>query len=263
MNGRVRMDRRRTRCPWWYVVGVVAALLAGFPQVVVADEVRMLGSNAVREAYSELLPAFEKETGHHVSVEWGGTVDILRRAGAGENIDVVVVPAGGVDSLIARGIAVKRTYLAASAIGVAVRLDLPRPTIATAEDLSRALRDCRTIIISSGPSSAHMRVVFERLGVAGEVEGKILQLAPGLSVGEALAEGRGDIGFTQISELLPIKGISYVGPLPAEIQSITVFSAGLLKPSASSEPARALIAFLSGPNASVVLKKHGLEPGSL
>ena len=114
------MDRRRTRCPWWYVAGVVAALLAGFPQGVEADEIRMLASNAVREAYSELLPAFEKETGHHVSVEWGGTVDILRRAGAGENIDVVVVPAGRVDELIARGVAVKRTDLAASAIGVAV-----------------------------------------------------------------------------------------------------------------------------------------------
>lgn len=132
-----------------------------FPRGAMADEIRMLASNAVPAAYSELLPAFEKKTGHRVSVEWGGTVDIVRRASAGEQVDVVVVvvPAGRVDGLVARGIAVKRTDLAASAIGAAARSGLPRLDITTTEALLRVLRTSRTIVLSSGPSSEHMRVL--------------------------------------------------------------------------------------------------------
>jgi molybdate transport system substrate-binding protein len=105
-----------------------------------------------------------------------------------------------------------------------------------------------------------MHALFERLGVSSDIKEKVLQLAPGLSVGEAIAEGRGDLGFTQISELLAIKGIAYLGPLPADVQSVTVLSAGLLQ-RASSSAARALIRFLASPGATLVLRKHGLEPG--
>jgi molybdate transport system substrate-binding protein len=89
---------------------------------------------------------------------------------------------------------------------------------------------------------------------------RFLQLASGLSVGDAIAEGRGDLGFTQISELLAVKGIAYLGPLPAEVQSVTIFSAGLLEPRESSQAARALVRFLAGPDAASALRKHGLEP---
>ncbi len=236
-------------------------LLACFAQTAGADEIKMLASNAVREAYTELVPVFENATGLHVLVEWGGTPDIVRRAMAGEALDVVVIPARRVDALIAHGKAVERTDLARSFIGVAAKAGSPRPLVATTDDLRRALLTARTIVLSSGPSGAYMRALFERLGVSGDINEKVLQLAPGLSVGEAIAEGRGDLGFTQISELLAIKGIAYLGPLPADVQSVTVFSAGLLAPSASSGAARALIRYLAGPDATIVLRKHGLEPG--
>jgi len=240
--------------------GSAVLLLAGLTQNAVADEIKMLASNAVREAYTELVSVFEKATGHHVLVEWGGTRDIVRRAMTGEAIDVVVIPAARVDELIAHGNAVERTDLARSSIGVAAKAGSPPQGVATTDDLRRALLTVRTIVLSSGPSGEYMHALFERLGVSSDIKEKVLQLAPGLSVGEAIAEGRGDLGFTQISELLAIKGIAYLGPLPADVQSVTVLSAGLLQ-RASSSAARALIRFLASPGATLVLRKHGLEPG--
>jgi molybdate transport system substrate-binding protein len=242
------------------MAGAAIVLLVGFTQTGAADEIKMLASNAVREAYAELVPVFEQATGHRVLVEWGGTSDIVRRATTGEMLDVVVIPAKRVDGLIAHGNAVERTDLARSFIGMAAKARSLPPVVATPDDLRRALLTVRTIVLSSGPSGEDMGALFGRLGVSGDIKEKILQLAPGLSVGEAIAEGRGDLGFTQISELLAVKGIVYLGPLPAEIQSVTVFSAGLLAPRASSGAARALIRFLAGPEATSVLRKHGLEP---
>lgn len=205
--------------------------------------------------------SLRRQPGHHVLVEWSGTPDIVRRAKAGEVVDVVVIPAGRVDELVAHGNAVERTDLARPSIGLAAKANSPQPVAATTDDLRRFLLTVRFIVLSSGPSGEYMHALFERLGVSGDIKQKVLQLAPGLSVGEAIAEGRGDLGFTQISELLAITGIAYLGPLPADVQSVTVFSAGLLAPRASSGAARALIRFLAGPDATFVFRNHGLEPG--
>jgi molybdate transport system substrate-binding protein len=226
-----------------------------------ADEVTLLASNAVREPYVEILPDFEKATGHRVVVDWGATVDIVKRASDGEAADILIIPHGRVDDLIKRGVVVDRVDLARSGIGVAGRADAPRPALLNAEDLKRALVAAKSVVLSSGPSSAHMLALFEKMGIADEVKPKLIQLAPGLSVGEAIAEGKGEIGFTQISELLLVKGINYMGPLPPEIQVVTTFSAGLLAAARSPDAARALIRFLSGPSAGPVLRKHGMDPG--
>ncbi len=261
MAGEMYLERQTVSCVVRRMAGAAVVLLAGFTQTAGADEIKMLASNAVRDAYTELVPVFEKATGHHVLVEWGGTPDIVRRALTGEAVDVVVIPARRVDELVARGNAVERTDLARSFIGMAAKAGSPRPVVATTDDLRRALLTVRAIVLSSGPSGEYMRALFERLGVSGDIKEKVLHLAPGFSVGEAIAEGRGDLGFTQISELLAIKGIAYLGPLPADVQSVTVFSAGLLAPRASSGAARGLIRFLAGPDATFVLRTHGLEPG--
>jgi molybdate transport system substrate-binding protein len=261
MAGKILLEQQSASCLLWRIAGAAVVLLAGFTLTARADEIKMLASNAVRDAYTELVPVFEKATGHHVLVEWGGTPDIVKRALTGEAVDVVVIPARRVDELLAHGNAVERTDLARSSIGVAAKTASPRPVVATTDDLRRALLTVRTIVLSSGPSNEYMRALFDRLGVSGDIKGKVLQLAPGLSVGEAISEGRGDLGFTQISELLAVKGIAYLGPLPADVQFVTVFSAGLLAPSASSGAARALIRFLAGPDATFVLRNHGLVPG--
>jgi molybdate transport system substrate-binding protein len=220
--------------------------------------ITMIASNAVREPFGELLPAFEQRTGHTVVVSWGGTIDIVNRVEGGEIADVVIIPAGRIDGLIAKGLIASRTDLARSGIGVAVTAGVPKPDVSTASALRCALLAAESIVLSSGPSSHYLLTMFERLGVAEEVKPKIIQIAPGLGVGATLARGEGEIGFTQVSELVSVEGIQYLGPLPAEVQHYTVFSAGLR--AGAPHTARGFIRFLTAADAVPALKSHGMEP---
>lgn len=252
----------RMSTPRWVAIAVsVGAVMMGSAPPAVADEIRLLASNAVREPYLEVLPAFESATGNHVIVDWGGTLDIVQRAESGEAADIVVIPSGRIDYLIERGFALNRVDLARSRIGVAGQAGAPRPGFSNADELKATLLRAKSVLLSSGPSSDHMVRLFRTMGIADEIKPKLIQLAPGLSVGEAIAAGKGEIGFTQVSELLSTKGIDYLGPLPPELQSVTVFSAGILTRAPSADAARALLKYLTGTRAAPVLVKHGLEPG--
>jgi molybdate transport system substrate-binding protein len=226
-----------------------------------AAEITVLSSNGVREAFSELLPQFEKATGHRVMVVWDGTLNIKKRIDSGEVADLVVVPAADVDALIVSGGLTpgSRVDLAKSIIGVAVRARVAKPDLSSSDSLKRALLAATSIVISSGPSGVHLLQLFEKQGILGTLRPKIKQLASGQSVGEALARGEGDIGFQQVSELLHVSGITYVGPLPADIQKVTIFSGGIPKTARDVAVARALLTFLKSPRNAAVLKKAGLE----
>jgi molybdate transport system substrate-binding protein len=239
----------------------VAALAAILAPAAHAAEIKVIASNAVREPYHELVPAFEKSTGHKVTIEWGGTVDIVKRVGGGEIADIVIIPAERIDDFVKQGRLVSRTDLARSGVGVAVRAGAPRPDISSPAALRNALLAAKSIVLSSGPSSVYLPTMFQKMGIADEVKPKIIQIGPGLPVGDAIARGEGEIGFTQMSELMSVKGIDYLGPLPAELQFITVFSAGLHAAAPAPEAARALLKFLTAPEAAPVLKRHGMEPG--
>jgi molybdate transport system substrate-binding protein len=171
----------------------------------------------------------------------------------------VIVPDARIDGLIAKGLMAGRTDLTRSGVGVAARAGVPRPDVSSVGALTHALLAAEKIVLSSGPSSLYMPALFERLGVAAVLTPKILQIAPGLGVGATLARGEGEIGFTQISELMSVKGIQYLGPLPAEVQLITLFSAGLHTSASVPAAARALLKFLTAPDAAPVLRRHGME----
>jgi molybdate transport system substrate-binding protein len=241
--------------------GVAAALAAFLAPAAHAAEIKIIASNAVREPYRELIPIFEKATGHRVAVDWGGTLDIVKRVGGGEVADIVIIPAARIDAFVKDGKLRGRIDLAKSGVGVAVRAGLPRPDISTAEALKKTLLAAKSIVLSSGPSSFYLPTLFEKMGIAAELKPKITQIAPGLGVGATLARGEGEIGFTQMSELMTVEGIDYLGPLPPEVQLVTVFSAGVHAAAPAAEPARALLKFLTGPEAAAVLRQHGMEPG--
>lgn len=118
-----------------------------------------------------------------------------------------------------------------------------------------------TVVLSSGPSSVYLLDLFQKMGIGDALTSKIRRLAPGASVGEALARGEGDSGFTQISEFLAIEGIDYLGPLPADIQHMTVFAMGVHAQAPSAEAAWALVKFLSSPAAAGAVRHSGMEPG--
>jgi molybdate transport system substrate-binding protein len=240
---------------------IAATLAAVWAPVASAAEIKVIASNAVREPYRELVPVFEKTSGHKVTIDWGGTVDIVKRIGGGEIADVVIIPAVRIDDFVREGRLVSRIDLARSGVGVAVRAGAPRPDISSATALRSALLAAKSIVLSSGPSSVYLPTLFQKMGIADELKPKIIKIGPGLPVGETIARGEGEIGFTQMSELMSVKGIDYLGPLPAEVQFITVFSAGIHVAAPAPEAARALLKFLTAPEAAAVLKRHGMEPG--
>jgi molybdate transport system substrate-binding protein len=141
-----------------------------------------------------------------------------------------------------------------------VRAGSPRPQIGSSDALKRTLVDSTSIAYSTSASGAYMSGLFERMGIADAVKLKVRQSPPGVPVGELVARGEAQIGFQQISELLPLGGIDYLGPLPADIQHYTTFSAGLHSRATQPEAAKALVRFLRAPSAAPIIRKLGMEP---
>jgi molybdate transport system substrate-binding protein len=224
-------------------------------------EIKVLSSIATREAYLELVPQFEAATGHKVSTAWAGTTAIMQRMAAGETYDLVMISSRELDELTKQGkiVSGSRVDLAKSGIGIAVRAGAPRPDIRTGEALKRALLAAKTVGYTSGPSGVYMAGLIERMGIAAEIKPKHRGVPSGGTVGTIVASGDAEIGFQQVSELVHIPGIDYVGPLPPDVQHVTVFSSGVQTGATQPDAAKALVAFLTTPAAQNVMKKHGLE----
>ena len=244
------------------LAAALAGILIGTGMTQAAD-INVLASNALKEAYLELVPGFEKATEHKVATTWAGTNDIKKRMAAGETYDLVIMAGPALDELIKQGKIVpgSRVDLAKSGVGVAVRAGAPKPDISSGDALKRALLAAKSIAYSSGPSGVYMEGLFRRLGIADEIKPKLKQTQPGNPVGEVIARGEAEIGFQQVSELLPIAGIDYIGPLPPDIQHITVFSGGIHTGAKQPDAAKALVKFITAPAAVPVIKKKGMEPG--
>jgi molybdate transport system substrate-binding protein len=235
-------------------------MLAGIAN---AAEIKVIGSPGFREAYTELVPSFEKATGHHVVTIWGGVNEVAKRVAGGETADVVILPVAQIDDLVKQGklVAGSRTDVAKSGVGIAVRSGAPKIDVSSGDALKKALLAAKSISYSTGPSGVHMARLIQQWGIADAVKSKIVVSPPDTPVGEVVARGGAEIGFQQVSELLHVKGIDYLGPLPADVQEVTVFAAGLHKSAAAPDAAKALMKFLSAPAAAPIIKKTGMDPG--
>jgi molybdate transport system substrate-binding protein len=247
------------------IVAVAASLLLSCGAH--AGEIRLLASAALKAAYLELLPQFESQTGHKVAAEWSSSRAIQKRMAAGEDADVVIVASILGDNLAeeltkqGKLLAGSHVVFAKSGVGVAVRAGAPKPDISSVDALKTSLLDARTIAYSAGASGVYIVRLLQKLGIYDQVKSKAVAVRPSEPVGEVVARGDAEIGFHQVSELLPVKGIHYLGPLPAEIQNITVYSGGIHSGTKVEAAAKALVTFLSTPPATLSLRKHGLEPG--
>jgi molybdate transport system substrate-binding protein len=243
-------------------IALAAACALLISTAVRADEIKVLASGAMQDIGHDLLPQFEKSSGHKVTVTWTGTVRIKERIEAGEVFDLVIVGAPEVDRFIAEGkfVAGSRVDLAKSGVGVAVKAGAPKPDISSGEAVKKAILAAKSVGYSSGPSGVYVQALIQKLGIADEVKTKSKQTAPGSRVGQLLARGEADLGFQQISELIHEAGIDYVGPLPPDIQNFTNYSSGVGSASKSQAAAKALQAFLSAPAAAEAIRKNGMEP---
>lgn len=222
----------------------------------------VMSSIATREVHLALVPQFEKATGCTVQTQWVGMVDIRKRLAAGEVVDLVSATGSLIDELMQSGSLVpgSRTDLARSKTTVAVRKGAAKPDISSGDAVKRALLAAKTVGYSSGPSGEYLIKLFERMGIAAELKGKTTQTPPGVPVGGLIEKGEVELGFQQMSELLPFKGLDIVGPLPADIELITTFALGLHARAKEPEAARALMKFLTSKEAAPVLREKGMEP---
>jgi len=247
------------------IVATVAAT-ALLAVTVYASEIKVMTSGAFTAPYLELLPQFERATKDTVvtltRTMGVGANSIPSRLERGEPVDVIIVAAAALDEFMRTGkvVAGSRVDLARSGIGMAVRAGAPRPDISSVEALRQTLLRAKSIAYSSSVSGDYLsKELFQRLGIADQVLAKALRIE-NERVGAVVARGGAEIGFQQISELLPETGIDYVGPLPPEVQRITVFAAGVATGTKDPDAARAFIRFLASPAAGDAIRRAGLEP---
>ena len=227
-----------------------------------AIELKVMAASAVKEAYLELVSDFENSSGNKVITIWGGTEGLAKRISGGEVIDIVIIAAPNIDKLIMEGklVAGSRADIAKSGVGIALRTGLPKPDISSAEAVKRAVLAATSVAYSTGPSGFYIADLFKKMGITDQIKDKVRQPASGAPLGELVARGEADLGFEQISNLLHVKGIDYLGPLPPEIQNITIYSAGVHARAPAPDAARALVKFLTAPEAGPIIKKIGMEP---
>ena len=245
-------------------VGVVILLTVA---AVHADGITVMSSGALSAALRELVPSFERSSGSALTIVSGGSVggtpdSIPDRLQRGERADVVIMAAASIDELAKAGrvVAGSRVDLARSSIGLAVRAGAPKPDIGSVDALRRALLAAKSVAYSASVSGVYISTeLFQRLGIAAEMRSKSRKV-DGEPVGAVVARGEAELGFQQISELRPVPGVEVVGPLPADVQRVTVFSAAAGARSANPAGGRALITFLSSPAAAAAIAKSGMDP---
>ncbi|HME45805.1 MAG TPA: substrate-binding domain-containing protein [Syntrophorhabdales bacterium] len=261
---------KRRSCPRWLaaLIGLAALLFSG---VSTAAEVHVMVSTGFYEVYKELTPAFERTTGHQLITTRGPSMGdspeaIPARMKRGEPVDVVIMIGASIDELGRQGLVSpgSKIDLARSQIGMVVRAGAAKPDIGTVEAFRRTLLVAKSIAYSDSASGIYLSTtLFEKLGVADQVRGKSRKIKgppSGEPVAAVVARGEAEIGFQQVSELLHVPGITFVGPIPAELQEETFFSAALASAVRQPEAGGALIRFLASPQAAPVISKGGLAP---
>ena len=231
------------------------------------DELRIMTSGAFTAAYLALIPRLEaltKKTLVTAATSIGtGETSIPNRLRRGEPVDVVIVADAVLRGFIDEGLILGDSYtaVARSAIGMAVRAGAPKPDLSTVEALKRTLLEAQSIAYSASVSGEYLtKELYQRLGIAAQVMGKSRLIGGGERVGAVIARGEAEIGFQQISELLPVPGIAHITPLPPEVQKVSVFAAGVARSTSDAAAARAVLRFLSSPEAAGAITSSGLQP---
>jgi molybdate transport system substrate-binding protein len=225
-------------------------------------DMKILCTNGLKSVMLEVVPAFERSNAARLTIAWGATVEIAKNIAGGAHADCAILTAEAIDELIAQGKAVagSRVDLARSGIGLAVRQGASKPNIGSPEALKSALLAAGSVAHSrTGQSGIYFPSVLERLGIAQQMKAKLVVPQTGTPIGELVATGEAEIGVQQISELLPVPGIEIVGPLPAPLQKITTFSAGVLAVANDLRAAKALLEFIATASRPL-LEAKGLEP---
>ncbi len=247
------------------LLAVMLVFVAMSVSSVDAAEIKILSAGAMRAMVTELGTEFTRETGHTLAMTTGTVGQLRDKLLAGEAADVVVMSDTAIDQLIGQGHLARgsRVDIARTGIGVAVREGAPKPDIATPEAFKQALLSAKSIAYVDPASGATSGIYFasllQRLGIAEAVKGKTVLRQGGGYVAELVARGEAELAVHQISEIIPVKGATLVGPLPRELQKVTVYSAALPARGTPTEPAKAFVEFMARPAFKTRLAAAGLD----
>jgi len=255
-------DATRLSAHWIAAVSFIGVLACAVPAVAMAADLRIVAPNAVKEVVSDAAARYERASGNATVITWSGSEGVTKRVSDGESFDVVLNTPANLDLLVKAGKIVpgSQVNFAKSGVGVAVRAGQPRPDLSSEDALRKTLLDAPSIGISSGPSGRYLAELFQRLGVADQIRGKLNQPPSGAQIADLLARGEVALGFQQISELQHASGIDYVGPLPASVQNYTIWSAGVHSAAMNAAAARAFLNSLTSAESAAVMRRTGLEP---
>src|SRR2546422_668421 len=234
------------------------------PGLAEAVEIKVLSAGAVRSIVTDLAEAFRKDTGHTVTLTFGTVGVVRQKLTAGEPADVVIMTDVAIVQMAEQGLVVAgtRTDIARTGMGVGVREGAPRPDISTPEAFKQAVLAAKSLTYvdpaQGATSGIHFASVLQRLGIADAVKSKTI-LWPGGYAAEAVVKGQAEIVVHQISEILPVKGVTLVGPLPKDLQQVTIHSAGIAQKSEQPDAARAFISYLVSEPVKAKFAQAGLD----
>jgi molybdate transport system substrate-binding protein len=246
-------------------IGVLATLFLSASAV--AANIQVITSGAFAEALKALVLEYEKQSPNKVIISYGSSMgtapdSIPSRLARDEKFDVLILASPALDSFIKSG-AVQpgtRVDLVASVIGVAVKAGAPKPDISTVPALRQALLNAKSVAYSASASGTYLSTeLFPKMGIAEQMS-KTAKKIYSERVGTVVARGDAELGFQQVSELIPIPGIDFIGEIPSEVQQTVLFSAGITSNVGNVDASRDLIAFLASPKAVPTIQKAGLKP---
>ena len=231
-----------------------------------AAEIKVMSTVAMSATLDELKPTFEAGTGNKVTIVYSLIADLRKRIQEGETADVMILSRAALDELQGQGKVASGSIvnLGSSYVAIAVRAGAAKPDIGSVDALKGTLLAAKSIVYADpakgGASGVYFAKVLDRLGIADQMKSKTT-LVPGAQAAEVVAKGEAEMGVAQASEIVPIAGAQLVGPLPGDLNNVTVFAAGIGPASKDPAAARALIQYVTGPVGARVLKSKGMDPG--
>jgi len=243
------------------IAGALGVLVISFAAPAQAGEITVLAGMGVISGVSDLAPAYEKLTGHVVSVRFEQTAAMNQKINSGAQADIAALQPEQVDNLIKQGkmVAGTKTNFAQAGVGIAIKAGASRPDISTVGAFKNAMINAKSIGYSQGGSGIIAAKVMEKLGIADQLKAKT-KFINGLPVAEAVAKGDVEIGLQQINVIIPVEGADYIGPLPKELQDTVQFAAAVLTVSKQKELAKAFLNFIASADAGPLLRRSAMEP---
>ena len=227
-----------------------------------SEKLVIICTMSCKEALIELVPVFEREKGYAVEITYGGGPVLAKQISSGMSADIFVGPEDFSGPLIEQGrlIGNSRTAFAHSGAVFAVKAGAPKPNLSSPQKMKEALLAAKAVCYSGGASGIHFVQACEKLGIADVVAAKLVKPRPGEMVGPVLVRGEADIGVQQPAELLPVPGVTIVGPLPPELRQTIVYGASVFTGSTQREGNQAFVDFMRSDEARKVLRHTGLDP---